>query len=415
MDCTQDRSFLTKARLLATLFFISIFLFSSRSVHARAIEDIDAVPQAEDDQTTPEGPTSTKNFQLDTWKYQRKFDFSSSETQGPWKYGVPLTYDSSLFRGKNVYVHVIPWTHVDPGYKSSYTNSFNVHIGKILTSVVNALSAKPSRRFIWPETCILQRWYANANDAMKEALKKVIANGQLEIVTGGWIMADESLSHYETMLEELTEGHDWLIRALGVRPTVGFSVDAIGHSPVMSYILKKSGIKGTVINKIHYAYKKELAKNRALEFMWAPAWSNSQDDRLFTHVHPFANCDVAHSCGPDPEVCSMYDFTNIGKKTHWGKTVNAVTSKAIAGMAEALVDQYKQQAMLFRTNHIPVFLGGPSYYELLGDLGTQLDSYQSLFDYINKNPQYNVRIAFSNLSSWFSAVSRSKFYPKRKR
>lgn len=356
----------------------------------------------------------TENFKMDTWKYQKKFLFTESD-KNVWKQDASIKIDKNRFDGKNIYVHVIPWTHADPGYKSSYTNSFNVHTSKILTSVVNSLSADPSRRFIWAEAGILQRWYASASTEVKDTLKTLIHNGQFEIVSGGWVMPEEALTHYESLLEELMEGHDWMIRALGVRPKVGFSMDSIGHSPVMSYLLKKSGLKGTVINKIHYAYKSELAGNRSLEFMWTPSWSDNSDDKLFTHVHPFDSFDIIHSCGPNPSVCSAYDFTSIGKRTTLGNVVDPIKSQNIDSLASGIADQYMKQAMLFRTNHIPVFIGGTSYYESEKDLNLQFDSYQKLFNYINSDPKYGMHIAFSNLSYWFSTVQNSKFYPNNEK
>lgn len=221
-------------------------------------------------------------------------------------------------------------------------------------------------------------------------------------------MADESLTHYEQLLDELFEGHDWLHRAIGVKPKVSFSVDAAGHSPVMSYMLKKSGMKGAVINRIHYAYKKELAKNRALQFFWEPSWSEEETDQMLTHVLPFYSYDMSNTCGPDPKVCSKYDFTKVGKQTLWDDTVAAVTSENINYVAKELAEQYKKQARLFRNNHILVLLGGYSYYETSTSIDTQLTSYQNIFDHINADSSLNVRIAFSNLSNWFRSFNKPK-------
>jgi len=49
-------------------------------------------------------------------------------------------------------------------------------------------------------------WYELQNDSMKDQVKKFIANGQLEIVNGGWSMHDEACPTYTDMIENMMHG-----------------------------------------------------------------------------------------------------------------------------------------------------------------------------------------------------------------
>ena len=56
-----------------------------------------------------------------------------------------------------------------------------------------------------------------------------------------------SLSH--------STGHQWLKSNLGISPKSAWTVDPFGHGPVAPYLLRASGLRNTVVQRIHYGIK----------------------------------------------------------------------------------------------------------------------------------------------------------------
>jgi alpha-mannosidase II len=105
---------------------------------------------------------------------------------------------------------------------------------------------------------------------MQEITLNLLRNKQLEFVTGGWVQPDEANTQLYAMEIQLEEGHDFIRQTLGDEfiPKYAWSIDPFGYSPTMAFLLNKYGFEGMLIQRVHYAVKKELAKRKHLEFMW---------------------------------------------------------------------------------------------------------------------------------------------------
>lgn len=109
----------------------------------------------------------------------------------------------------------------------------------------------------------------------------------------------------------LLSGHQWVKNNLGLSPKSGWSIDPFGHGSTVPYLLKMSGISGTVIQRIHYAWKQWLAERQMGDFLWRQNWDPDGHTDLLTHNQPFDIYSIKHSCGPHPQVCLNFDFRKI--------------------------------------------------------------------------------------------------------
>jgi len=145
---------------------------------------------------------------IDMFKLYEEMSFDDVDG-GVWKQGWPITYDASKWTPSDkLNVIIMPHSHNDPGWLKTYDEYFETKTRSILDTIVNALSESPDRKFVWAETSYLYLWWTQSDVKMKDKMRALITNGQLEIVTGGWVMNDEANSHYYSMIEQMVQGHE---------------------------------------------------------------------------------------------------------------------------------------------------------------------------------------------------------------
>ncbi|KAL8143291.1 hypothetical protein V2J09_016323 [Rumex salicifolius] len=336
-----------------------------------------------------------------------KIDFSDVDG-GAWKQGWKVTYSGNEWDHEKLKIFVVPHSHNDPGWKLTVEEYYEKQSRNILDTIVETLSKDPRRKFIWEEMSYLERWWRDASETKKEALKNLVKNGQLEIVGGGWVMNDEANSHYYAILEQMTEGNMWLNETIGVVPKNAWAIDPFGYSPTMAYLLRRMGFENMLIQRIHYELKKELALHKNMEFFWRQSWDVEETTDIFVHMMPFYSYDIPHTCGPEPAICCQFDFARMRGFSYefcpWGQHPVETDQMNVQERAEKLLDQYRKKSTLYRTNTLLVPLGDDFRYINTDEAEAQFRNYQMLFDYINSNPSLNADAKFGTLDDYFRTV-----------
>uniref|UniRef100_A0A8D1JBX4 Alpha-mannosidase n=1 Tax=Sus scrofa TaxID=9823 RepID=A0A8D1JBX4_PIG len=328
---------------------------------------------------------------------------------GVWKQGFDITYRADEWDTKPLQVFVVPHSHNDPGWLKTFDDYFREKTQYIFNNMVIKLKEDPRRKFMWSEISYLSKWWETIDLQKKDAVKSLLENGQFEIVTGGWVMPDEAGTHYFALIDQLIEGHQWLEKNLGVKPRSGWAIDPFGHSPTMTYLLKRAGFSHMLIQRVHYAVKKHFSLHKTLEFFWRQNWDLGSGTDIFCHMMPFYSYDIPHTCGPDPKICCQFDFKRLPGGRYgcpWGVPPETIYPGNVQNRAEMLLDQYRKKSKLFRTTVVLAPLGDDFRYCERTEWDHQFKNYQLLFDYMNSHPQYNVKIQFGTLSDYFDALDK---------
>uniref|UniRef100_A0A3Q4GJH9 Alpha-mannosidase n=1 Tax=Neolamprologus brichardi TaxID=32507 RepID=A0A3Q4GJH9_NEOBR len=328
---------------------------------------------------------------------------------GPWKQGFEITYKGDEWSEQPLELFLIPHSHNDPGWIKTFDTYYHDQTRHILDNMVVKLSEDSRRKLIWAEISYFSKWWNDIDDQKRAAVKRLVEAGQLELVTGGWVMPDEANSHYFAMLDQLMEGHQWLQKHLGVKPRSGWAIDPFGHSPSMAYLLKGAGLHNMLIQRVHYSIKKHFAQQQTLEFLWRQSWDDSSRSDITCHMMPFYSYDVPHTCGPNPAVCCQFDFQRLpGRRTFcpWKIPPKPITDQNVQERALLLLDQYRQKSRLFRSSVLLVPLGDDFRYVESSEWDVQFNNYQKLFDYFNQHPELHIKARFGTLSDYFQALHR---------
>lgn len=287
-------------------------------------------------------------------------------------------------------VHIICHTHLDTGWVETFDQYYYGYVETIINSVVKSLLENPRRRFIFVETSFFMRWWRDQNEYMRSRFKKLVTNGQMEFISGGWSMNDEAVSHYSAVIDQMTLGHKSLYRLFGQCggvPKIGWQIDPFGHSREYASLLSQMGFDGLFLGRIDFQDKMFRQNMQSMEFVWksSPSLGAYKTD-MFT-------CILPNTYSPPEQFC--FDVNCNDEQLNKYNIQQKATHFSLMMM---------KQAESYATNHTLVTMGMDFHYRDANKWYTNLDM---LVDEIQSNPmKYKINLVYSTPSCYLKNIHK---------
>lgn len=308
---------------------------------------------------------------------------------------------------KNLTVHVIAHTHCDPGWLKTFDDYYIgarndiqwAGVRYIIDAVVQELAMHPDRKFIWVEISFFSRWWKEQKPQTQTLVNKLIDNGQLEFISGGWVMHDEAASYYEDQIDNMAVGHQFLKDTFNYKPKIGWQIDPFGHSATTAAFFSKMGFNGYWFARPDYQHKAQRLVDKSMEMIWVPNTSQGNENQIFgaftynEYAAPRGFCyDI--TCSDDP---ISYDPTMM----------NYNLDEKLAD----ITNYFRNMSEAYQSDHLIHTWGEDFNFQAAGAYYRNLDI---LMDVVNSRyDQYGIKMIYSTPSQYLKALnSKNITFPK---
>ncbi|KAI6191700.1 Alpha-mannosidase [Aphelenchoides bicaudatus] len=301
-------------------------------------------------------------------------------------------------------VHIVPHSHDDMGWIKTVDDYYtgqtkrlvNVGVEYIFNTVIQELEKDPAKRFSFAEVGYLTRWLEGrpAEGAQVQLMKKLVENGQIEFISGGWVQPDEAASHYNDMIDQYTFGFDKLSKNFGDcgLTKVAWQIDPFGHSREHSNLAVQLGHNALFHGRMHQNELYQRITTKALEYIW------STSDDLKTNI--LTNSFYTNNYAPPSGFC----FDSLC----WDDPV--VDDEKLEGynlpeMIDKFTNTLKQMTATSRHNHYFFSMGSDFWYSNANIPFTSLDR---LIKAMNKKTnETGFNVFYSTPSCYVSSLSKN--------
>jgi hypothetical protein len=299
------------------------------------------------------------------------------------------------------------------------TNGPNRGVRGIINSVVDALLANSSRRFIQVEMYFFDQWMIEQTPERITAVRGLIASGQLEFINAGWSMHDEACVHYLSGINNMALGAQRIADAFNATTTIGWHIDPFGHASATPRLMAQMGFNGFFFERQDYQQRAYQARTKTLEQVWRPSASLGASVEMFTSPMQSygAGCDSENAC--PSQFCCMDCEQDIN---HYESIVNHTQSlykklglshlaskpyHTLDELASSYMEHCIAYAQPYRTNHIMMPWGSDFQFQ---NAVENFEFMDALMNKINSQyEKYGVRLHYSTPSRYITALHNLQY------
>ncbi|CAF4750611.1 unnamed protein product [Rotaria sp. Silwood1] len=324
----------------------------------------------------------------------------------PYKLSNGCGYDScNLGKSDKLNVHIVAHTHDDVGWLKTVDQYYYGSRGEItrkgvqyiLDSVVQALVDNSDRRFIYVEMAFFRRWWNQQSDDMHEKVKRLVNEGRLEFISGGWSMIDEATTHYNSIIDQHSLGAEFLHDTFGecARPKIGWQIDPFGHSREVASLFAQMGFDGYFFGRADYHDLIDRSVKRTREMVWQANPNLDRQSWLFTGILPL------YYLSP-PSFC--FDITCSDQPIMDDKNLHDYN---VPERVETFIGAALAQAKVYATNHIIMTMGGDFFDQNAHEDFKNLDK---LIHYVNLQQENgsDINVFYSTPSCYLYALNKAE-------
>ena len=158
-------------------------------------------------------------------------------------------------------VHFVQHSHTDAGWLRTMDEYEKLYVDSILNGTL--IELPDTQKFTFANYEFLRSHLLRFPEQIS-MIKKLVAEGRLEILNGGVVMPDQACTYFDDLLDVYEHGRAYGLKHFNQTSRIGWTIDAFGESYFHSRLLADLGYELVGGNRISEVIKETLRAERRL-------------------------------------------------------------------------------------------------------------------------------------------------------